>query len=151
MSTNFEILTLKGGVWQLDTTMKSRDDAIEHAKELFGERRYEGVKVVKDVMDHKSGQSRETVIYDSTKNRAPAGKPKPEAAPEPLKSGQKAPKADVDFKKRAPKAPQKKGGGDAWFVIKIGFFLILILGVAAFLVGGLEILTELLADIGILI
>jgi len=149
MTTNFEILTLKGGRWQIDTTMKNRDDAIEHAKELFAEKRYEGVRVIKDIVDPKTNKSKEITIYDSTRNLAPKAPPAGEAktaAPDPAK-----PKADVDFKFKRKAPPPKKKSSDVFFVVKIGLLLLVILGVAAGLTGGLGMLTDLLAEFGILI
>ncbi len=46
--TLFEVHTLKGGQWQVDSTYQNRDQAIEVARGLFGEKVYQGVKVIQD-------------------------------------------------------------------------------------------------------
>lgn len=46
--TLFEVLTLKGGQWQVDSTYQQRDEAIEVARSLFGEKVFQGVKVIQD-------------------------------------------------------------------------------------------------------
>ena len=47
----FEVHTLKGGQWVIDSTYPSRDSAIEVAKSLYGEKRFDGVKVIKDTFE----------------------------------------------------------------------------------------------------
>ncbi|MCR9255937.1 MAG: hypothetical protein NXI16_07555 [Alphaproteobacteria bacterium] len=146
MSANYEILTLKGGQWQIDTTMKNRDDAIEHAKELFAEKRYDGVKVLKDVVDPRTNKSKEITIYDSTRNLA-AKKPAQEApakGPQPAKE-----KADVDFKFKRKPPPAKKKSSDIWLILRTGILLLVLLVVAAFVLGGMDLINEILGEFGI--
>ena len=65
MATLFEVHTLKGGTWMIDSTYPDREAAIDVAKSLHGEKRFEGVKVVKDMFDPKTNASKEIVIYDT--------------------------------------------------------------------------------------
>jgi len=61
--TLFEVHTLKGGQWQVDSTYQQRDEAIEVARGLFGEKVFQGVKVIQDKYDPRTGDNRESVIY----------------------------------------------------------------------------------------
>ena len=49
--TQFEVLTLKNGEWQTDTHYSDREEAIEEARNLYGQGHLEGVKVIGEVYD----------------------------------------------------------------------------------------------------
>jgi hypothetical protein len=123
--TLFEVLTLKGGQWQVDSTYQQREEAIEMARGLFGEKIYQGVKVIQDKYDPATGDTRESVIYDSNKQvksrAAPAAEPDaPEAAsPRPTTA------------QKPGKSPRRK---DAAMAVKASLLLLVIL------VGGLGFL-----------
>lgn len=78
----FEVHTLKGGQWVIDSTYPDRDSSIEVAKQLHGEKRFEGIKVIKDTFDAKTGQGKELVVFDTSK----APKDRPAAPPPPGKA-----------------------------------------------------------------
>ena len=63
----YEVHTLKGGQWVIDSTYPDRDSSIEVAKQLHGEKRFDAIKVIKDTFDPKSGQGKEIVVYDTSK------------------------------------------------------------------------------------
>ena len=101
--TTFEVHTLKGGQWLVDSTYPERGPAIEVARSLYGEKRYEAVKVIRDTFNTATGDSKESVIYDSAK-------PVREKSPPPAAGGEaKAPPATG----AGPKADVAFGGGHA--------------------------------------
>jgi hypothetical protein len=107
MATLFEVHTLKGGKWMVDSTYPDREAAIDVAKSLHGEKRFEGVKVIKDMFDPKTNASKEIVIYDTSKPVAERAAPPPKEEKAPAKPEKKA---EVDFKGAPPrKAAAPKG------------------------------------------
>ncbi len=125
VQTIFEVHTLKGGEWVVDSTYGDKDSAIEVAKSLFGEKRFEGIKVIKDTYDPATGDGKEFVVYDTSKAPrekkaapAPAAKEAPAASP--------GPKSDVDFKKRAKGAPPKRSS-DLSVAFKAVLWLVVLL------------------------
>lgn len=102
MPTNYEVHTLKGGVWQIDSTYPQRDPAIETAKQLYGEKRFEAIKVIKDDFDPKTNKGKEIVIYDSAKGGAEKKPPLPKEEPKSAAASEK--KADADYKNAPHKA-----------------------------------------------
>lgn len=123
----FEVHTLKGGQWVIDSTYPGREAAIEVAKQLYGEKAFEAIKVIKDTFDPATGQGKEIVVYDSAK--APKPKAPPPAAKDeaPVAKPAAAP-ATVGAKKK--KAPNK----DVSVALKATGWLVVIL------VGGLGVL-----------
>jgi hypothetical protein len=91
----YEVHTLKGGQWVIDSTYPDKDASIEVAKQLHGEKRFEAIKVIKDTYDPKTGQGKELVVFDTSKTprektpppaaagkaEAPAAAPAPAAGP----------------------------------------------------------------------
>ncbi|MBM3546340.1 MAG: hypothetical protein FJX54_05280 [Alphaproteobacteria bacterium] len=138
MPTNFEVHTLKGGVWQIDSTYQTREPAIETAKQLYGEKRFEAIKVIKDDFDPKTNKGKEIVIYDTAKPQTERKAPPPQetkAAAVPDK------KPDVEFKGTgAPKAPAKSSS----LVMPIILLGVLLLGGLGALFG----LSQLTAFLG---
>jgi hypothetical protein len=133
--TMFEVHTLKGGQWQVDSTYQNRDQAIEVARSLFGEKIYEGVKVIQDRYDPNTGDNRESVIYDSNKQVKPRAAPAAEAEAEaaPAAAGRPAP---------AAQKPGKSGGGkDTTLALKASLLLVVILAGGLGLLYGLEYVT----------
>lgn len=106
MPTNYEVHTLKGGVWQIDSTYPQRDPAIETAKQLYGEKRFEAIKVIKDDFDPKTNKGKEIVIYDSAKGGAEKKPPPPKEEPKSAAPAEK--KSDVDYKNAPHKAAPAK-------------------------------------------
>ncbi|MBL6598041.1 MAG: hypothetical protein ISP41_04055 [Alphaproteobacteria bacterium] len=100
--TLFEVHTLKGGQWQVDSTYQNRDEAIEVARGLFGEKVFQGVKVIQDKYDPRTGDNRESVIYDSNKQVKPR--------PTPTQSSEEAAPAAVS----RPAPTSGKGGEIGW-------------------------------------
>jgi len=125
--TLFEVHTLKGGQWQVDSTYQKRDEAIEVARGLFGEKVFQGVKVIQDKYDPRTGENRESVIYDSNKQVKPRAAPTPEAeVAAPATAPRPAPASG--------KPGKSSGGKDAAVAIKASLLL------AVILAGGLGIL-----------
>lgn len=129
MPTNFEVHTLKSGVWQIDSTYQTREPAIETAKQLYGEKRFEAIKVIKDDFDPKTNKGKEIVIYDTSKPQAERKVPPPKEEP---KSAAPAAKADVDFKGAGPKKGAKAETQLAKYVVLLG---VVLLGGLALLFG----------------
>lgn len=126
----FEVHTLKGGAWMIDSTYSDREAAIDVAKSLHGEKRFEGVKVVKDMFDAKTNSGKEIVVFDTSK--APKERPAP-ASKEAASSAAptKSDKADVDF--RGAAKPKTRSG-------EVGFAVKTVLLLGALLLGGLALL-----------
>lgn len=135
--TTYEVHTLKGGRWMVDSTHPKKDVAMEIVRSLHGEKAYEAIKVIKDTYDDATGDAKEIVVYDSGKvSRERASTPaNPPSASKPAAQG--GPKADVDFKGGAQKT--KKPSKDGMVAVKAIAMLILILagglGVLYFLAG----------------
>ncbi|NQW11292.1 MAG: hypothetical protein HQ481_15610 [Alphaproteobacteria bacterium] len=123
----FEVHTLKGGQWVIDSTYPERDAAIDVAKQLYGEKAFEAIKVIKDTYDSKTGQGKEMVIYDSAKA------PKPKAPPPTAKDEASAakPVAGAPGTGAHKKKPANK---DVSVALKAAGWLVVIL------VGGLGVL-----------
>ena len=128
MPTNYEVHTLKSGVWQIDSTYPQRDPAIETAKQLYGEKRFEAIKVIKDDFDPKTNKGKEIVIYDSAKGGAEKKPPPPKDEPKSAAASEK--KSDADYKN----APHKTAPKSSTSLVKA----IILLGVV--LLGGLAAL-----------
>lgn len=128
----YEVHTLKGGQWVIDSTYPDRESSIEVAKQLHGEKRFEGVKVVRDTFDPKTGQGKEIVVYDTSK--APREK---SAAKQPARAvaesaAAAAAKGGADAPPQAPRA--KPRNQDISVAVKA------VLWLTAILVGGLGVL-----------
>lgn len=128
MSTRslFEVHTLKGSQWVIDSTYPDRDSAIEVAKQLYGEKRFDGVKVIKDTFDPKTGDAKEIVVFDTASKKR--DKPSLQPTEEPSAAAP-APSFAPDSKKKE-KGPNK----DISVALKAVGWLILILIVAAGLI-----------------
>lgn len=132
--TLFEVHTLKGGQWQVDSTYQKRDEAIEVARGLFGEKVYQGVKVIQDKYDPRTGENRESVIYDSNKQVKPRATPTPEAeAAEPATAPRPTPASG--------KPGKSSGGKDAAVAIKASLLLVVILAGGLGILYGLDFIT----------
>ncbi|WP_157089265.1 hypothetical protein [Oceanibaculum pacificum] len=141
MPTLYEVHTLKGGNWMIDSTYPDRDKALDTAKQLYAEKQFEGVKVVKDNYDEAANQSKEIVIYDTTRpvtERRPPGK----EAPRPAAAAKK----DVDFKNK-----KRQGSAQAEMSIFlrsiIWLFIILVAGIGV--IWMLFTFTDFLAGVGV--
>ena len=128
MPTNFEVHTLKGGTWQIDSTYQAREPAIETAKQLYGEKRFEAIKVIKDDFDPKTNTGKEIVIYDTSKPQAERKAPPPKEEPK----GAPTAKADVDFKGASQKPKAKAETTLAKYIVLLG---VVLLGGLALLFG----------------
>jgi hypothetical protein len=117
-----EVHTRKGGTWQVDSTYPGREEAVEVAKSLYGEKRFEAIKVIRDSYDKQRGASRESTIYDS--ERSYAVKPdEPGAAP----AGDTKSEAPAAAR---PESKPKKGGdfkvagvAAIWLIVILAFGL----------------------------
>lgn len=141
MPTNYEVHTLKGGVWQIDSTYPQRDPAIETAKQLYGEKRFEAIKVIKDDFDPKTNKGKEIVIYDSAKGGAEKKPPLPKEEPKSAAASEK--KADADYKNAPHKAAPKSSTSLVKAIILLG--VVLLGGLAALF--GLSQLTAFLGKL----
>jgi hypothetical protein len=122
----FEVHTLKGGQWIIDSTYPDKDSSIEVAKQLHGEKRFQGVKVIKDTYDPKTGQGKEIVVFDTSK--APREKP----SLQPPAAASEAPAATARPSPTAGKT--SKGNKDISVALKAVMWLVLILAAAAGLI-----------------
>lgn len=141
MPTNFEVHTLKGGVWQIDSTYQQREPAIDTAKQLYGEKRFEAIKVIKDDFDPKTNKGKEIVIYDSAKGGAEKKPPPPKEDPKSAAAPEK--KSDADYKNAPHKAAAKSSTSLVKAIILLG--IVLLGGLAALF--GLSQLTAFLGKL----
>lgn len=134
MTTQFEVHTLKGGKWMIDSHHQNREAAMDAAKLLHAEGHLEGVKVIKDTLDEKTGMSKELVVFDTSKARKATAAPAP--GPEAPKAGAQPAVADV---KAAP-ADADKGPSTISTALKSIMWLAILLALAGgvlYLTGGL--------------
>ncbi|MBU0725359.1 MAG: hypothetical protein KJ904_07300 [Alphaproteobacteria bacterium] len=142
MSTLYEVHTLKGGNWMIDSTYPEREKAIETAKQLYAEKQFEGVKVIKDNYDSVANQSKEIVIYDTTRPVTDRRGAPPKAEVRPVASAKK----DVDFKGKKHHSAAKA---------EMSIFLRAMLWLFVILVAGIGIIwllftfTDFLAGVGV--
>lgn len=134
--TTFEVHTLKGGQWQVDSTYQQRDKAIEVARSLFGEKVFEGVKVIQDKYDPNTGDNRETIIYDSNKQVKPRAAPAAEAEPAPSPASRPA-----SAPPKSAKSSKSVGRKDTAVAVKASLLLIVILAGGLGMLFGLEYVT----------
>lgn len=121
----YEVHTLKGGNWVIDSTYPDKDTSIEVAKQLHGEKRFEGIKVIKDTFDPRTGQGKELVVFDTSK--APKDKP---AAPPPPPAGKAEAPSAAAAASSAPVRKKKKGPNkDVSVALKAtGWLLVIVIG-----------------------
>lgn len=132
MQSLFEVHTLKGGQWQIDSTYSDKDSAIDTAKQLYGEKAYQAVKVVKDVFDPKTNASKELVIFDTSKTVKEKAPPPAEEAASPGPKSKDKP--HVEPRRRNRPKPKESATGT---VLKAVMWLILILGGGLLVIWGL--------------
>ena len=126
----FEVHTLKGGQWVIDSTYPDKDTSIEVAKQLHGEKRFDGIKVIKDTFDPKTGQGKELVVFDTSKTQKDRPAPPPPAA---AKAGAaEAPAAPAPA--AAARARKKPKNQDVSVALKATGWLV------AIVIGGLGVL-----------
>ena len=65
--TQFEVLTLKNGDWLTDAHYSDREEALDEARNLYGQGHLDGVKVIGEIYDDQTGTSKEQTIFDTTK------------------------------------------------------------------------------------
>lgn len=126
----FEVHTLKGGQWVIDSTYPDRDTSIEVAKQLHGEKRFEGIKVIKDTFDPRTGQGKELVVFDTSK----APKDRPAAPPPPGKAEAPAAATATAAPAAAPRSKKKGKNQDVSVALKATGWLVVIV------IGGLGVL-----------
>lgn len=124
----YEVHTLKGGQWVIDSTYPDKETSIEVAKQLHGEKRFEGIKVIKDTFDPKTGQGKELVVFDTSKAPKERAAPPPPAA---ARSAADAPAAAPAAPSRAKKKPKNQ---DVSVALKATGWLV------AIVIGGLGVL-----------
>ena len=116
----------------MDSTYPEREEAIEVARGLHGEKQYDGVRVNRDSYDGNSGSSRETIVYDSTKQV--------KAAPIPTATNEAAPVAAA-APPAAAKPAARAGSKDTTVAVKASLFLVLILAGGLGLLYGIDYLS----------
>ena len=144
MQTVFEVHTLKGGQWLIDSSHQTREAAMEAAKLLHAEGHLQGVKVIKDSLDEKTGMSKELVVFDTSKApkaaAAPAEAPKAPAKPDP-KAGAADAKPAAAGDAKAPSADAGKKDSSTGTALKAIMWLVLLMVLAGgvlYLTGGLK-------------
>lgn len=140
----YEVHTLKGGNWMIDSTYSDRDKAVDTAKQLYAEKRFEGVKVIKDDYDATANQGREIVIYDTSKPAVERRAPAKETAKTAPAAGDA--KANVDFKHHKHKSGAK---AEVSVFLRSVIWLLVILGAGITIIWLLFSFTDFLAGAGI--
>ena len=124
--TQFEVLTFKNGEWQTDTHYSDREEALEEARNLYGQGHLDGVKVIGEIYDDQTGTSKEQTIFDTTKKVTVKSKNDESAGTVPPREGR------VKVGTRS----QPKKSSDFMVAFKAAFWLLLILaGGLVFLYG----------------
>ena len=122
--TTFEVLSLRSGEWQTDTIYSDREEAIEAARNLYGDPHMDGAKVISEVYDDETGKSKESTIFNTTTKIKAKQSSLENNSPVPARQGR------VPSKKLKPVAR----GRDAMVAVKAAIWLLLILA------GGLGVL-----------
>ena len=125
VQTLYEVHTLKSGKWMVDSTYPDRDQAVNVAKSLYGEKQFEAVKVIKDSFDSATGEGKEAVVFD-TASKITRAKPPP-----PPPSAKEKPVAAAAPSRRPKPVRPTKGStskSDYAMAIKVMLLLLLILG-----------------------
>lgn len=130
----YEVHTLKGGQWVIDSTYPDREASMEVAKALHGEKRFDGVKVIKDTFDTKSGQGKEIVVYDTSKSVREKSSAPPPMSPAAKAAEASAAAASSARPAAAARPASKARNQDVSVAVKAALWLTLIL------VGGLGVL-----------
>ena len=125
----YEVHTLKGGQWVIDSTYPDRESSIEVAKQLHGEKRFDAIKVIKDTFDPQSGKGKEIIVYDTS--RTPRDKKAPSTA---AGKAAEAAAVKVGYDTSRPSGKAKPANQDLSVAIKAMLWLALIL------VGGIGLL-----------
>ncbi|MEO9902721.1 hypothetical protein [Nisaea sp.] len=123
VQTLYEVHTLKGGSWAVDSTYPDRDTAIDVAKSLHGEKQFNAVKVIKDTFDEVTGSGKEIVVFDTT-SKVGRDKTPPPAAEQPAAAAA-APARSASAQARGAKGKNTKG--DYAMAAKVTLLLVLIL------------------------
>ena len=124
--TQFEVLTFKNGEWQTDTHYSDREEALEEARNLYGQGHLDGVKVIGEIYDDQTGTSKEQTIFDTTKKVTVKSKNDESAGTVPPREG----------RVKAGTRSQPKKSSDFMVAFKAAFWLLLILaGGLVFLYG----------------
>ena len=124
--TQFEVLTFKNGEWQTDTHYSDREEALEEARNLYGQGHLDGVKVIGEIYDDQTGTSKEQTIFDTTKKVTVKSKNDESAGAVPPREG----------RVKAGARSQPKKSSDFMVAFKAAFWLLLILaGGLVFLYG----------------
>lgn len=122
--TTFEVLSLKGDEWQTDSIYSNREEALEAARNLYGDPHMDGSKVISEVYDDETGRSKETTIFNTT-TKIEAKKSSPEKnSPVPAREGRVT----------SRKSQKVTRGKDSMIAVKAAIWLFLILA------GGLAVL-----------
>ena len=128
----YEVHTLKGGQWVIDSTYPDRESSIEVAKQLHGEKRYDAIKVIKDTFDPKTGKGKEIIVYDTS--RTPREKSLSSAAKATAEAAAVAKAASGEARAAAAAGKGKPRNQDVSVALKA------VLWLTAILIGGLGVL-----------
>jgi len=127
VQTLYEVHTLKGGSWAVDSTYPERDGAIEVAKSLHGEKQFQAVKVIKDTYDPATGQGKEIVVFDTT-SKVGRDRVAPAADDAPAATAATSAAAKVSAAPAGRHRPKGKNTkSDYAMAIKVSVLLVLIL------------------------
>lgn len=93
MSNNpeiFEVLTLNGGRWTIQSRCRTEAQAIAEAREFFDRRQCTGVKVVKEAFDKEANLYREFTVFRLPSSNSAASPKTAQKAAEANASGKQA-------------------------------------------------------------
>ncbi len=125
-SISYELLSFKGGNWVLECVYDNKDVAVQEARRLLTGRHQKGVKVIEEVYDADTDNTRARIVFSRQK-----GEEKPRQKPRNEKS-----KTDPAAKVAAGKKVQRRQE-DTTFLKHI---LTLVLSVGGILFGVIALL-----------
>lgn len=70
MAVSYEVYAHKGGNWNIDSVYDDKAEAMYEAKQLLESRHSTGVKVIEEIFDDETGDSRSKVIFQQVKGSA---------------------------------------------------------------------------------
>lgn len=127
VQTLYEVLTLKSGEWVVDSTYGDRDGAIEVAKSLHAEKRFDAVKVVRDTYDASTGTAKEVVVFDTTSKISKERSQQAAAAAKTAAAQPASTSGPAPVPARGKPAGKRKGS-DVGLAVKAVVWLAIILG-----------------------
>ena len=132
LSVSYELLSLRGGSWVIESVFDNKDVALHEARRLLESRHQKAVKVIEETYDADTDDTKARVVFSRKNEEKPRQKPREENEE----------KSDTDSK--AAPAARKKQGDPAF----MKYILILVFSVGGILFGAIALVFWYLQALG---